>query len=118
MKKIHTFCLVIFLSCQLTLTAAASSFLIVTADVHETFSHHQEADHHHQRDAFVTHHAHGGVEETTHEHITDNLQHSALVADSEASLTTALAMAQVAFTPQESPAVFLDGLLRPPRELV
>ena len=117
MKKIHTFCLVMFLSLQLAFTAAASSFIVVTADVHETFSHHQEFDHHH-RDAFVMHYEHSGGDETLHEHITDNLQQSALVADSEASLTIALVMSQAAFNPQESPAVFLDGLLRPPRELV
>lgn len=116
MKKVYTFCFVIFLSFQLAFTAAASSFIAVTADVHETFSHHQEVDHHHD-DAFVTHSEHGGGDETLHEHSADNLQQSALVADSEASHTITLVVSQAAFNPPESPAVFLDGLLRPPREL-
>ncbi len=116
MRRIYIFCVVVFLSCQLTLTAAAGSFIVSSTEVHQLFAHDHEVDHHHH-DTFATHYDHGS-EEPLHQHITDGVQHSALLGDCQAVFTTVVTVSKIAFTLNAPPVVFLDCLLRPPRELV
>lgn len=99
--------------------AAIESFSVAANEIHQVLSrhqvlpHHQVVDHHHH-DAFATPSDQSNVD-PTHQHATDSFQSPDLLMSIgllSAAMTTSV---QVAFRPQKPPAVFLDGLLRPPR---
>lgn len=103
----------LILSCQLIFAAAFESFSIAANEVHQVFSHNQASDHHHH-DAFATHSDHSNAD-PAHQHVTDTFQLPALLTSSGLLSVARTASNPAAVNPPEPPAVFLAGLLRPPR---
>ncbi len=116
MKRLSSLFVAILLSLQLTLAGAVGSFTAVADDVHQVFSHAQAVDHHHH-DAFVTHTDHSSGE-AAHQHVTDHSQTSAVLPDSNSLFVTATTGTLSSRSPSWPLAVFLDGLLRPPRTIL
>jgi len=116
MNRLSSFVVALLLSCQLSFAAAVESFSVVANEVHQIFSHDQAIDHHHHDD-FVTHVDHASAD-PTHQHVTDSFQSPALLTSSVFHSVALTASPQSAFNPQEPPAIFLDGFLRPPRPSV
>jgi len=113
---VNRFCsllLAIFLSCQLSFAAAFTSFSIAANEVHQAFSHDQAIDHHHH-DSFVTHVDHPNSE-PAHQHGSDSFPTSALITSNDFLPVNQVTSDLIAFSPKQPLAVFLDGLLRPPR---
>jgi hypothetical protein len=110
------FVIALLLSCQLSFAAAVESFNVAANEVHQVLSHDQAIDHHHH-DAFVTHVNHTNAD-PTHQHVTDSFQSPDLLMHIGLVSAAMTASVQAAFHPQKPPAVFLDGLLRPPRPRV
>jgi len=95
------------------LAAAVESFTLAADEVHQAFSHDQVIDHHHH-DAFTAQYE-SMVGEPAHHHASDNFQTSGLVPHFNFISVTTASKALTTLNPQDSPSVFLDGLLRPPR---
>lgn len=116
MKRLSSFALAFFLSCQLGFAAAYESFNVSANEIHQALSHEQAIDHHHY-DAFVTYLDHSNTD-PAHQHVTDNFQSSALLDSSDNLTIVMVACALSGVHPQAPPSVFLDCLLRPPRPTV
>ncbi|MCM0035122.1 MAG: hypothetical protein NBV66_04970 [Burkholderiaceae bacterium] len=107
------FVVALLLSCQLSFVAAFESFSVAANEIHQVLSHNEAIDHHHH-DAFTTHFDHETAD-STHQHFTDSFQSPALLASRGLLSAFPTASPPTAFNPIEPPAVFIDGLLRPPR---
>jgi hypothetical protein len=116
MKKLKSFFVALLLSSQLSFAVAVESFSVAANEVHHVFSHKQAIEHHHH-DAVETHIDHGTAD-TSHQHVTDTFQSSALLPHTELFAIVMVVKVLIAPYPQAPPSVFLDGLLRPPRATV
>jgi hypothetical protein len=116
MKRLKSFFIALLLSTQLSFAVAVESFSVAINEVHQVFSHKQAIEHHHH-DAFETHIDHGSAD-STHQHVTDTFQSSALRPHTELFAIVMMVKVLIAPPSQAPPSVFLDGLLRPPRAKV
>lgn len=116
MNRLSSFVVALLLSCQLSFAAAVESFSVVANEIHQIFSHDQAIDHHHHDD-FATYVDHANAD-PAHQHVTDGFQSPALLTSSVLHSVALTASTTIAFNPPEPPAIFLDGLLRPPRPSV
>ena len=112
MQRLSSIVVALLLSCQLSFAAALESFQVASNEIHQALSHEQAIDHHHH-DAWVTYLDHANAD-PSHQHSTDNFQTSALLDSGDDLTITMASCALSSFHLQESPSVFLDGLLRPP----
>jgi hypothetical protein len=116
MKRLKSLFIALLLSSQLSFAGAFESFNVAVNEVHQVFSHNQAIEHHHH-DAFETHIDHGSTD-STHQHVTDTFQSSALLPHTALFPIVMMVKVLIAPPPQAPPSVFLDGFLRPPRATV
>jgi hypothetical protein len=116
MKRLQSLFVALLLSSQLSCAGAFESFSVAVNEIHQVFSHKQAIAHHHH-DAFETHIDHGTAD-SSHQHVTDTFQSSALLSHNELFVIAMMVKVLIAPPPQAPPSVFLDGLLRPPRATI
>jgi len=101
------------LSCQLAFASVAGAFTSSLNDVHQSFLHSQDVEHHHH-DAFSTHN-NDKDGDTAHQHFTDSFQTIAIVPQVSKQAFKLEGERTRLATLLAPPDVYLDGLLRPPQ---
>lgn len=116
MKKIKVLVLLIFLSSQIAYASVANAFASSLEQIHRTFSHTQNVDHHHH-DAFSIHigESNGDV---THQHVTDISPSAGLVSQTTTQIAQVAKQQLLISNPLAPPDIFLESPLRPPQSSI